>query len=296
MDKGQRQTQQSFAYKWRQRSTYEGGMPEVSRRWLVERYGFDDIGAMRDYFGHRRRILDAGCGSGFSASLWLTPDWQRRPDARWIGLDISAAIDVAQERLGGIAGTRFVQADVMQPPFAAGAFDTIFSEGVLHHTPSTEASFAALVPLLARGGEMLFYVYRRKAPVREFTDDYIRERVSQMEPEAAWESLKPLTALGQALSELNAQIDVPDDIPLLGIKAGRHDVQRLIYWHFLKAFWNPALSFDENHHINFDWHHPRYAHRHTEDEVRGWCAREGLTISRFNVQESGFTVRAIKQS
>jgi SAM-dependent methyltransferase len=294
MDKGQRQTQESFAYKWRQRSTYEGGMPDVSRAWLIERYGFDDITAMRDYFGSRRRILDAGCGSGFSSSLWLTPAWRRRADAAWVGADISAAIAVAQERLGDIDGTHFVQADVMQPPFEARSFDTIFSEGVLHHTPSTERAFMALTPLLADGGEILFYVYRRKAPVREFTDDFIRERVSQMEPQAAWDALKPLTELGRALAELNAQIDLPDDIPLLGIKAGRHDVQRLVYWHFLKAFWNPALSFDENHHVNFDWHHPRYAHRHTEEEVRGWCERAGLTIARFNAQESGFTVRAVK--
>ena len=77
---------------------------------------------------------------------------------------------------GTIEGTSFVQADVLDLPFRPESFDAIFSEGVLHHTPSTEAAFQALVPLLRPGGELLFYVYRRKAPLREFADDYIRDR------------------------------------------------------------------------------------------------------------------------
>ncbi len=40
----------------------------------------------------------------------------------------------------------------------------------------------ALVPLLAPGGELMFYVYRRKAPIREFTDDYVRERSRTCRP------------------------------------------------------------------------------------------------------------------
>jgi arsenite methyltransferase len=213
----------------------------------------------------------------------------------WFGADISEAIDVARRRIGAIHGTYFLQADLMRLPFRPGTFDTIFSEGVLHHTPSTEAALKALAPLLAAGGEFMFYVYRKKGPVREFTDDYVRGNLASLDPQQAWESLRPLTRLGQALSELNAEVDVPEDIPMLGITAGRYDVQRLIYWNFAKLFWNANFSFDENHHINFDWYHPRYAHRQTEEEVRRWCLEAGLTIDHFNTQDSGFTVRAIKK-
>ena len=48
---------------------------------------------------------------------------------------------------------------------------------------------------------MLFYVYRRKGPVREFTDDLIRERAAPMTPQDAWEAIVPLTRLGQALGD-----------------------------------------------------------------------------------------------
>jgi len=291
-DTDQRQTGNSFGFKWQQRHTYDS--PQVrttAQQWLVQRYGFDSVDEMRGFFGSRRRILDAGCGSGFSTSLWMNPSWGR---AAWVGIDISTAIDVAQERLGFIEGSHFIQADILQLPFLEDTFDTIFAEGVLHHTPSTEFALKSLVSLLEQGGEILFYVYRKRGPIREFSDDYIRGIVSPLDPEEAWAMLRPLTRLGQALAELHVEVEVPEDIPYLGIKAGVYDVQRLIYWHFAKMFWNEAFSFEENNHLNFDWYHPRYAHRHTEDEVRRWCVETGLSITHFDVQESGFTVRAIK--
>lgn len=294
-DESQKQTEQSFGFKWQQMNTYDSpSMRESSQKWIVERYGFGSTHEMEAFFGSRRRILDAGCGGGFSSSLWMTPEWRAGGHAEWVGADISVAVDVARRRLGEMPGTHFVQADILQLPFRAGSFDAIFSDGVLHHTPSTEEALKSVAAVLAPGGQALFYVYRKKSPVREFTDDYIRDLVSTLEPEQAWEALRPLTKLGKALAELKAEVDVPEDIPLLGIKAGRHDVQRLIYWHFAKLYWNEAFSLEENNHVNFDWYHPRYAHRHTEEEVRRWCREAGLSVIHLNAQESGYTVRAVK--
>ena len=292
-DSAQKQTQNSFGFKWRQRDTYDSpAMHAIVRQWLIQRYGFDTIDAMRAFFRGRRRILDAGSGSGFGASLWMNSSWG---GSHWTGAEISPAVDVAQERLGSIVGTHFVQADILQLPFPETTSDTIVSDGVLHHTPSTELALKALVPLLEPGGEILFYVYRKKAPVREFTDDHIRGLLSCLSPEDAWDKLRPLTRLGQALAELHAEVEVQEDVPYLGLKAGRYDVQRLIYWHFAKLFWNEAISFEENNHVNFDWYHPCYSHRQTEDEVRRWCEEAGLSVFHFNVQESGMTVRGIKR-
>ncbi len=294
-DRDQKQTENSFGFKWGQKHSYASlKMHETARQWFVRRYGFAGIEEIRGFFQSRRRILDAGCGSGFSTSLWMGDDWRGNGRAEWVGADISGAIDVAQERLGHLAGTHFLQADVLQLPFSDHTFDTIVSEGVLHHTPSTEQALTSLSQLLGTGGEILFYVYRQKAPIREYTDDYIRGIVADMTPQDAWTMLRPLTRLGQALADLHAEVDVPEDVPLLGIKAGRYDVQRLIYWHFAKLFWNEGFSFEENNHVNFDWYHPRYAHRHTQDEVRSWCSKLGLSVAYFDVEPSGFTVRAIK--
>lgn len=294
-DPKQEQTQHSFGFKWQQRATYDSPQVySINQQWLVERYGFVDVNQMQEFFTQRSRILDAGCGSGFSSSLWLTPAWLNAGQTEWFGVDISVAVDVAQERLGSLARTNFIQADILQLPFRGQSFDTIFPDGVLHHTPSTEAALKSLAACLEPEGQILFYVYCKKAPIREFTDDYIRDLISPLSPEEAWNALQPLTRLGQALAEVHAEIEVPEDIPYLGIKAGRHDVQRLIYWHFAKLFWNEAYNFEENNHINFDWYHPKYAHRHTEEEIRRWCEEANLKIIHFNVQESGYSVRANK--
>ncbi len=289
-DEGQRQTADSFGFKWGKVDSYDDGpMAETSRAWQLERYGYDDIREIRDAFAAHELVLDAGCGSAFSSSLWLDEGWT----GQWVGADISGAIDVARRRIGHLPGTHFVQADVLDLPFADGTFGAVFTEGVLHHTPSTERAFHAVARLLRPGGELFAYIYRKKAPVREFTDDYVRSLVAPMSPDEAWEALRPLTRLGQALAELEVEIDVPEDVPLLGIKAGRQDVQRLVYWNFAKLFWNPSWSFEENLHVNFDWYHPTYAHRHTEEEIRSWCEAAGLDVLRLHDQEpAAWTIRA----
>lgn len=292
-DSGQKQTEDSFGFKWGQRDSYESEEFQTAyHRWLSHKYGFKTDEEMTDFFGSKGRVLEVGCGGGLSATISLSGGGHGQ---EWVGVDISKAIDVAQERLRHRAGTNFVQADILQLPFPEGTFDLIFAEGVLHHTPSTERALKSLVPLLAAGGEILFYVYRRKGPIREFTDDYIRQLIAERDPEEAWEMLRPLTRLGQALANLHADVDVPEDIPYLGIKAGRYDVQRLIYWHFAKMYWNDEFPFATNHHVNFDWYHPRYAHRQTESDIRRWCKEAGLSISYLDEQESGFTTRATKQ-
>jgi ubiquinone/menaquinone biosynthesis C-methylase UbiE len=290
-DRDQRQTSDSFAFKWKLVNTYSStARNETFRSWLIKRYGFRNVEEMRSYFSNRRMILDAGCGSGFSSSQWLTPS----NPSQWIGVDISEAIDVAQEKLGALPNTHFIQADISQMPFRKCSFDTIFAEGSLHHTPSTEGALKALAPLLGLGGEFLFYVYRKKAPIREFTDDYVRSVFSSMPPELAWEKMRPLTRLGESLAGLKDEFEVREDVPELGIKAGRYPIQRFIYLYFAKLFWNDAISFEENHHVNFDWYHPRYAHRQTEEQVRSWCTESQLRIAHFDADESGLTVRAIK--
>lgn len=123
-DADQEQTGRSFDFKWRQRNTYDSlHVHSRAQEWLVCRYGFENVDEMRDFFGRRRGILDAGCGSGFSSSLWLNSSWRRVGKAEWFGLDISAAIDMAKERLEGISGTSFIQGDILQPPFREGSFE-----------------------------------------------------------------------------------------------------------------------------------------------------------------------------
>jgi len=294
-DAGQQQTSQTFGYKWGRRETYDStAFKQISSSWMIEKYGFQSLEEWARSFSNRSRILDLGCGSGYSSSLWLTsPSWTGQ--AMYVGVDISIAVDVASERLNNIANVSFVQADALALPFTDQSFDLVFSEGVLHHTPSTREALLSGARVLTTGGEFHFYVYRRKGPVREFTDDYIRQQIAELSDEDAWEAMRSLTRLGQVLWENDTQINLPQDIPLLGINAGTHSVQRLIYWNFAKLYWNSDLSFEENVHVNFDWYRPYYAHRQSEQELRQWCEEARLAIKWWHAQESGFSVRAVRK-
>lgn len=287
----QAQTADTFGFKWHKRDTFESDASIARMKaWLVERYGDVERADWWSDHGERPVLLDAGCGGAMSALALFE---RVLPRVRYVGVDISDAVDVAATRFAerGLEAA-FVQADLNRIPLADGSVDVLFSEGVLHHTDSTRDALLATARLLAAGGRYLFYVYRRKGPVREFTDDYIRERLQAMTPEQAWEAVMPLTRLGKVLGDLRVEVDVPEAIELLEIPAGPIDLQRLFYWHVFKAFHHPDLTLDELNHINFDWYAPRNAHRQTPDEVRAWCAEAGLEVEREVVEDAGITIVA----
>lgn len=292
----QRQTEETFGFKWKKRDTYESSAVQAEwRRWLFEKY-FDGEGKrladLLNQDGTRKKILDAGCGSGGSGYL-LFADYLRQHD--YLGVDISEAATVAGERFKelGIPG-QFFQGDLNSIPSEFGLFDIIFSEGVLHHTDSVASAITTLATRLKQGGHFLFYVYVKKAPIREYTDDAIREYLSSLNNEQAWDALIPLTRLGKALGDLNVEIDVPDDIPFLGIVKGRQSLQRLFYYKICKAYYRPDYTVDEMNHINFDWFRPFNCYRHTPEEIRDFCESAGLLVERMYVEESGITVIARK--
>lgn len=289
-DVGQAQTRDTFAFKWSRRETYQSSaMRDAGRAWLRQRYG-DLIAALNLPADRKALVLDAGCGSAHSPSLLFESDW---PRIEYVGAEISAAVDLAAECVRPLAAdSLFVQADLMKLPFAAQTFDLVYSEGVLHHTPSTRDAVLATARMVRPGGLYAIYVYAKKSPVREFTDDHVRSIVSDLEPQQAWELLMPLTKLGKALGELGAEIEVPEDVTVLGIPKGRVDVQRLFYWYVCKLYYRPEFSLEEMNHINFDWFVPKYSHRQTPDEVRSWCEAAGLSIEKLKSEEAGITVIA----
>lgn len=290
LSEAQGQTGRIFAYKWAQRDTFELGPSRHMRSWLIEKYGDVCSAGWFAEHGDNPLLLDAGCGAAMSAIALFEPVLRR---VRYLGVDVSEAVDVARARFaerGLEAG--FFQAELSKIPLPDRSVDIVFAEGVLHHTDDTAAALGSLVRLLKPGGRILFYVYNRKGPIREFTDDYIRDQLARLTPEQGWAAIMPLTRLGKALGELNVEVEIPEAVDLLGIPAGRIDIQRLFYWHVFKVFYRPELTLEEMNHINFDWYAPRNASRHTVQEVREWCARLALVIERERVEEAGITVIA----
>ncbi len=290
----QGQTRDAFGFKWARRDTYESpAVQEATRAWLFERYcegAPERLASWLAEGGGRKLILDAGCGSGNSALLFFG-DHLRHHD--YLGVDISSAAEVARTRFEerGLPGD-FLQCSLLDIPVPDGSFDFIFSEGVLHHTDDPQAAFRALVRKLAPGGRFLFYVYARKAVIREFTDDHIRAELQGLSDPEAWAALEPLTRLGRTLGEMKATIEVTEDVPMLGIRKGTWDLQRFFYWHVCKAFYREDWTLDEMNHVNFDWFRPANCHRQTPDQVKGWIDGVGLEIEHFLVQDAGITAVA----
>jgi SAM-dependent methyltransferase len=265
------------------------------RSWLNERYLPCEQWLERlSHESDLPLVLDAGCGGGLSGFEYWKPALDQ---IEYFGIDVSNSVDVAKRRFDKTSvNTKgfFMQEDIANLPFTERMFDVVFSEGVLHHTDNTEKTFAHLAKLLKPGGLFMFYIYRKKGPIREYTDDYIRDKLQSLSPEQGWQALEGLTHLGIELGKLDIEIDVPEDIDLIDIPKGKINLQRLFYWHVFKAFYDPNLTFDEMHHINFDWYAPKNARRHTAEEVNSWCTDCDLKIERLIEEPAGITCIAQK--
>jgi len=286
---GQGETVATFSWKWQRAQGYRSATIGHYSQWYLDRYGFSTTENLSKFLAGKRRILDAGTAHGRDAEMYAT-----NSPALVFGIDISVGVHTAYRDLGTLPNLHFAQADLTKLPFSEGFFDFIGCDQVIHHTPNTRESLRHLVTRLAPGGHINFYVYRKKGPIREFCDDYIRERTVKMSPEECYKVSEAITKLGKSLSDMKATVEVPEDIPILGMKAGSYDLQRFIYWNVFKCYWNDTMDWESNVITNFDWYHPLHAHRHTREEVEGWCKEEGLQIEHLDEQESGISVRALK--
>jgi len=292
----QEQTKNAFRFKWDKRDSYESDrVKDNAKRWLLERYGNNNSGELAKWFLQEKKIiLDAGCGSGFSAILYFGELLNKHD---YLGVDISESIHVAKQRFAenNYSGD-FIQSSILDlSMIPEKSIDMIFSEGVLHHTDSVKNSLLYLFKKLKKGGYFLFYVYLKKAVIREYTDDYIRNYLNKLDDKSAWEELRSLTKLGAELGRKNIEINIQDDIPYLGIKKGKIDLQRFFYWNICKMFYHPEYSLEEMNHINFDWFRPLNCHRHTKEEILLYCQEANLQVKSINIQESGITIVAKKR-
>lgn len=287
----QQQTSDTFGYKWKKRDTFENNVNKHMEFWLIERYG-EIKECFLNQFNYKPYILDAGCGGGMSGMSFFKNILK---DVYYVGADISSAVDVAASRfLEKKNYCSFIQCDLTKLPFAKNSFDIIFSEGVLHHTDNTFDALASVSQYLKKNGKIYFYVYKKKSPIREFSDDFIREKIQNLSSQEAWDQLLPLTKLGKLLGELNVEIDIKEKIDLLEIPSGKINIQRLFYWYIFKNFYRPEMNIEEMNHINFDWYAPKNAFRQSPEEVRSWCKKLNLDIKREYIDEAGITIIAQK--
>jgi SAM-dependent methyltransferase/uncharacterized protein YbaR (Trm112 family) len=275
----QAKTNQTFSDKWSRFKQYglEAQHAEFLFGWYCKKLGVPDLAALKAFYGSKSRVLEVGPGSGFNTRFIA-----ENCPGDVFALDISDAAFTTFENTQHLANCTVVQADLMEAPFADASFDFIIADGVLHHTPNTRAAVEALYKKVRPGGQFFFYVYRKMGAARVFTDDHIRQNFMPLSPEQCYQACEGITELGRELSRLNATIKLEKPIPVLGIPAGEHSVQRLLYYNFVKCFWNEAFDYETNNMVNFDWYHPHNAWQHTDDEVKGWLSDLGVRQFQIN--------------
>ncbi len=107
---------------------------------MLRRAGVDLMG---------KRILDAGCGSGFSTALLA----RRLRPGRLVGFDLMPEqIERARARCPG-AELRVGDITAIAEP--DGSFDAVFVFGILHHVPEWREALREIHRVLAPGGVLL---------------------------------------------------------------------------------------------------------------------------------------------
>jgi len=288
----QSQTNDAFSEKWGkyESSAEKERLYQMQKRWYLDLYGFASEAALSEFLATRTVILDAGCGLGYKAA-WLA---ELAPHALVIGMDFSEAARQAANSYSSLPNLFFMQGDIAELPFRDGVIPYVSCDQVIMHTQNPDRTFAELTRVTASaGGELACYFYAKKALPRELLDEYFRSQCTQMSSEQLWEMSQQLAELGKRLSELKVDFESPA-IPALGIKAGRYDIQRFLYWNFIKCFWNPELGPDTSVVVNFDWYSPSNARRYSEAEVRSLAQENGLSIAHFHTEEACYSGRFVK--
>ena len=281
----QAQTNKVFSDKWVKYSEEELDEQEqlfaFQKNWYLSLYDFADEAELGRYLRRQTVILDAGCGLGYKAH-WFA---QLSPDSLVIGMDYSDAVFVAAERYAHVPNLKFVKGDIADTRLRDNVLSYVSCDQVIHHTEDPQKTMLELARILKPGKELAVYVYAKKALPRELLDDHFRLHTGDIPADEMWQMSEQLTELGKRLSELKVNLDVPD-IPLLGIKGGKMDIQRFIYWNFLKCFWNEELGRNTSVSTNYDWYAPSNAARYSEEEFAKMLENSGLAADSIHSEEA----------
>jgi SAM-dependent methyltransferase len=101
-----------------------------------------------------KRVLDAGCGGGHHAAL------VSKVAREVVALDLNTT-EACRARLEACPNVNVRHGDLATVTAAelGGAFDVVYSVGVLQHTHDPDRSFANLVTLVKPGGRLIVWVY-----------------------------------------------------------------------------------------------------------------------------------------
>ncbi|MFQ5524852.1 MAG: methyltransferase domain-containing protein [Thermoanaerobaculia bacterium] len=137
---------------------------EIERRRYKFHYHLPELfERIRSHGTEGKRLLEIGCGIGID-TLRLAKLGFREVVAADL-TETAIAIASKRARHEGIANVRFVTANAESLEFSEGAFDAIYSFGVIHHTADIGRAVAEIHRVLAPGGRAYVMIYHRRSLV-----------------------------------------------------------------------------------------------------------------------------------
>ena len=288
-DDNQNHTNKAFSEKWNntKQSDDEADIWKIKQlKWYLSLYGYQSEEQFAQELKKKRFVLDAGCGLGYKAA-WFA---RLAPKSIIVAMDFSDSIYKAADRYKSYENMIFVQGDIADTEFKDEIFDFISCDQVLHHTESPPCTLQEFYRISSKQAVLNTYVYAKKALPRELLDEYFRHASKELDHSEIWQLSEQLTELGKQLSALDVSIDFPE-MPALGIKGGKQDIQRFIYWNFLKCFWNEEMGWEQSVAVNFDWYSPSNAFRYDKQEFFEMCHNAGWENKFLHSEEACWSGR-----
>lgn len=202
-----------------------------------------------------RRILNLGCGYGKESEILQ----KIVPGAEVYAIDLNFSLLNKGQRATSADGIHFVIASVFHLPFKEKSFDLVYSQGVIHHTYSTRRAYSALQKLARDDGYLFVWVYAAEdafvlsgwlgiiTRLRWLLETILRPPISRL----------PRRARQAVISMIAVLVH-----PLILLRV-RHR-QR---WGFKNSL-----------HLTYDYLGPRYASKHSFNEVIEWFEKDGFRI------------------
>jgi len=236
---------------------------EFQLSWFLKRFGLDTHRFHEVIKG--KTVLEVGTGAGAFLRNLTSAKVAYGLDQSEVGTTIARQVYYKNHK-----NIHIITEDLMKHD---GQYEVVIADQVLHHLPSTYEALEKTVSLVAPGGVIMFYVYKKKVPVREFMDTFLRWFTTRASTEHCLLFSEFMTWIGKRLTKIS--------LPL----------QRWVYWNIAKCFYNEKFIYYNNLRVNYDWYSPKIAHRHTEKEVRKWIKKLNLSLDHIHVGDSGISVR-----